>query len=317
MGIKRELKAFVREAFKTSLRVFLNALKLSPNAQGYVRGSVTEVLLMQELTNRGYEVQRIREKWEGKKHAKHHGDFYVRKKGSDRWIVLESKGIKSNTEKWHKLYNYDRLVKFLFAHSEKIPWINCEEGAEEQIKRWISSYLPRFDSDFRENLYDYEEITKYSRPRSPTLKSRAVDNLRHLNREEIAAMIDERIAYLSAQMGVLETHFVAGAGSGNRTQATPRKDEFGLVAVDIFLRYHKHLFLYANPRNLASSGADSEHLQQNYVIGFVFPDSAGNHRYCHVAEFTDDFDEAYNTVRTEDTVNEEDRQVDNRNLLMH
>ena len=314
MGIKHELGDFVRETFGTSLIVFLQALKLSPNAQGYVRGSITELLLLHELESRGYEVLRIREKWEGQKHPRHHGDFYVRKKGSDRWIVLEAKGVKSNSEKWHKLHKRRALIKLLSVHSEKIPWINHAQGEEIQIKRWISQHLPRFDNDFRENLYDYEEIIKYRRPQSPTSKSRVIDKLRQFNREEIAALIDERIAYVRTQLGVLETHFVAGAGSGNRTQATPRKDEFGLVAVDIFLRYDKHLFLFANPRDLASSKPDPEHLQQNYVIGFVFRDQAGEPSYSHVDEFTDNFDEAFESVRDDDTVDESDMQVDNRNL---
>lgn len=107
MNIYEKITRFVKQVFKTTLEVFLEALKLSPNAQGYVSGSITELLLKKKMEKEyGFEVKRIREKWEGKKHRRHHGDFYFRKTGSSYWYVMESKGIKSNSEKWHRLYNF-------------------------------------------------------------------------------------------------------------------------------------------------------------------------------------------------------------------
>ena len=41
MGIFDRISAFVQRVFKTNLDVFLEALQLSPNAQGYVSGSIT------------------------------------------------------------------------------------------------------------------------------------------------------------------------------------------------------------------------------------------------------------------------------------
>lgn len=79
MSILSKLENFVAKTFKTTLDIFLEAIRLSPNAQGYVNGSITELLLKQHIESMGYEVKRIREKWEGKKHANHHGDFYFRK----------------------------------------------------------------------------------------------------------------------------------------------------------------------------------------------------------------------------------------------
>ena len=91
----------------------LRALLLSGNARGYILGAVTELLLKEELEKLGYELLRIREKWEGDK--KHHGDYYVRKNGSP-WFVLESKGVKSNSAKWHNISSVptdpDRLNKW-------------------------------------------------------------------------------------------------------------------------------------------------------------------------------------------------------------
>jgi len=125
MTILERLSHFVQRVFKTNLEIFLEALKLSPNAQGYVSGSITELLLKKKLEeDYGFEVKRIREKWEGRKHPNHHGDFYFRRPEDEFWFVMESKGVKSNSEKWHKLYNFDNLKRFLVTHSDKINSVN-------------------------------------------------------------------------------------------------------------------------------------------------------------------------------------------------
>lgn len=60
---------------------------------------------------------------------------------------MESKGVKSNAEKWHKLYNYDHLVKFLYDHSDKIHWIDRSREIEPQIITWINDHLPKFQNE--------------------------------------------------------------------------------------------------------------------------------------------------------------------------
>ena len=312
------LTRFVRRVFKTSVEVFLEALQLSPNAQGYVLGSVSELLLKKELEGLGFEVLRIREKWEGRKHPRHHGDFYFRKQGSPHWFVLESKGVKSNSEKWHKLYNLPNLKRFLIAHADKVDWIDPDRDIEPQVAAWIAENLPKFMNEYRSTLYEYEEVQAYlhNPPRRETPKSRAIAALRGYSREQIGALIDERLCYLMAKIGVLETHFVAGiSGSSERTQATPRKDEFNVVAVDIVLRYPEHKFLFANPRHLESSGSDPNHLQQNYVIGFVFVDKGGQPVLSVSDEWSQTFLDVYATLQAEDGVDEQDMQIDRRYVV--
>ena len=316
MNIFEKIEKFVADVFKTTLEIFFEALKLSPNAQGYVSGSITELLLKKHLEELNYEVKRIREKWEGKKHPNHHGDFYFKKKDNDCWYVLESKGVKSNSEKWHKLYNYDNLKSFLFTHKDKINWINEEEEIEKQIDDWIANNLPKFLNEYNDTLYDYEEIIKYNVPNKETKKSKAIDKLRDYTRGEIATKIDERLKYLMNRIKVLETHFVSGTGGqSGRTQATPRKDEFNLISIDIFLRFNEHKFLFANPQNLESSGSDVNHLQQNYVMGFVFINENGNEILSIKDEWFDDFEDAYETLDCNNAVKEEDMQIDNRNVI--
>ena len=317
MTIFEEIKEFVRIAFKTTVEVFLEALKLSPNAQGYVSGSITELLLKKHLEGLDFTVERIKEKWQGKKPGNHHGDFYFRQKDADNWYVLESKGVKSNSEKWHKLYNAEALMKFMFAHADKIPWIDANQDIEPQIDRWIDSNLPEFKNRYKSPLYDYKEVKRYieSRPERETRKSKAIDLLKDHTMEEIDHLIDERLDYLMSKFRVLETHFVAGMSESNdRIQATPRKDEFNLVSIDIFLRYNEHKFLFANPKHLESSGEDADHLQQNYIMGFVFIED-GQERLSLSDEWYDTFGEAFNTLTDKDSVNEDDMQIDSRSVV--
>ncbi len=80
-------------------------------------------------------------------------------------------------------------------------------------------------------LYDYEEIQKYlkNKPKTETEKSKAISALAGYSRSEISKMIEDRLAYVMSKIKVLETHFVSGtSGASERTQATPRKDEFNI-----------------------------------------------------------------------------------------
>ncbi|MBS3907166.1 MAG: hypothetical protein KGZ49_09045 [Syntrophaceae bacterium] len=321
MNIFEKLTRFVQRVFKTSLEIFLEALKLSPNAQGYVSGSITELLLKKKLEGEyGVEVKRIREKWEGKKHSNHHGDFYFRRPCIGHWYVMESKGVKSNSEDWHKLYNYNNLKGFLITHAKKIAWINPDEDIEPRISEWINTNLPKFQHEYAQNLYKYDEIKDYlkSPPKRETTKSNMMVTLKDFTRDQINQMIDERLEYVMSKVKILETHFVAGRSeSSERTQATHRKDEFNAVSVDIFLRYPEHKFFFANPKHLESSGDDPNHLQQNYIMGFVFTDDNGNSTLSVTEEWYEDFNEVYETLNLDDCVKEEDMQIDNRYIMVN
>jgi hypothetical protein len=313
MTIVEKITRFVERVFKTTLEIFLEALKLSPNAQGYVAGSITELLLKKKLNEEyGFEVRRIREKWEGKKHSRHHGDFYFRKPASPHWYVMESKGVKSNSEKWHKLYNFDNLKNFLIVHASKLPWVDHSSDVERQIIDWIYTNLPKFRDQYSAQLYEFEEVQKY-KPRRETDKSKAIAALRDFTRDQINDMIQDRLDYVMSKVKILETHFVSGTSrTSERTQATPRKDEFNIVAIDIVLRFPEHKFLFTNPQNLESSGDDPNHLQQNYIMGFVFTNDAGKLTLNITDEWYDDLNEVYDTLDTEDSINEDDMQIDNR-----
>lgn len=131
-------------------------------------------------------------------------------------------------------------------------------------------------------------------------------------------MIEGRLNYVMSRIKVLETHFVSGrSGISERTQATPRKDEFNVIAIDIVLRYPEHKFLFANPQNLESLGDDPNHLQQNYIMGFVFIDEQGNATLNITNDWYEDLNEVYDTLDSEDAVKEVDMQIDNRDMMLN
>ena len=284
-------------------------------------GSITELLLKEKLENLGLEVKRIREKWEGKKHPNHHGDFYFRLNEGSPWYVLESKGVKSNAEQWHKLYNPNKLKNFLYNHKEVIHWIDPDRPAEPQIEGWIRENLPEMAAggSHSADLYSYEEIQSYLKnpPRKETDKLKTVRGLGQYGRDEIDIMLQERLQYLMSKVMLLDTHFVSRkSGSNARTQATPLKDEFNLVSVDIVLRHNEHKFLFVNPKQLGSSGRDPNHLQQNYVMGFVFPQNDGSMKIDLVEDWQENFFDACQTLDEGDSVRESDMQVDNRRTVV-
>ena len=49
MSLIDDFTSFIERAFKTSLKALFQALRMSPNAQGYIGGSITEILLMNKL----------------------------------------------------------------------------------------------------------------------------------------------------------------------------------------------------------------------------------------------------------------------------
>ena len=97
------LTEYISKMFGCSIAHFLEALEDSPSSRGYIAGALSEILLRHYLESKGYELVRIVEKPAGGNDAKNseaRGDFYARKRGSkeDLWLVVESKGLKSNSE---------------------------------------------------------------------------------------------------------------------------------------------------------------------------------------------------------------------------
>ncbi len=249
------LLQFAKKFCGVDENVLLEALLISGNARGYILGAVSEMLLKQLLDGLGYEVLRIREKWEGEK--KHHGDYYIRRSGSP-WFVVESKGVKSNSEKWHGIRNTPRDSRQLET------WFKRKKSGE--IYEWLNS----LSSSQRDKIL---------------LSKRFPDSK------------------------IIETHFVSGtAGRAGRTIATPKKAEFHVVALDLFLRTGKHEFIFASSADLAPSESHPDHLKQNYIVDILVPtvNETPNLR----KPWTRDFNQVFSSLGN--PVHEGDMQIDTR-----
>ncbi len=148
-GFKKELNdsllklgEYIRKNFKVDEETFIKALEQSVNARGYLIGAISELKLRYLLATQGYHINRIPEKWEGEK--KHFADFYVSEDGAV-WYLLEVKGLKSNAEKWKKLYNLNSLIRFLSHKALKKPIAKLLgidkdgrlEPKDEEIAQWV------------------------------------------------------------------------------------------------------------------------------------------------------------------------------------
>lgn len=243
------------ESFGVDERTLCEALWSSPNARGYLFGSISEILLRKYLERAGYELQRIKEKWVGAK--LHHGDFYVRK-GRGGWFVLESKGVKSNAEKWRKT----RLAPK--GGSDLRAWL--EKKKKGDIGAWWRRCPPqRREAILASNLFDRAKV--------------------------------------------IDTHFVSGrGGKAGRAIATPRKDEFHVMALDLFLRTGRHEYIFARATDLEPATQDQAHLKQNYLIDILVPGVPGE--VLLPPPWSRDFDEIFRGLKK--PVQESDRQVDDR-----
>jgi hypothetical protein len=212
------LQAVARQLFGVEEEVVVEAILDSPNARGYIIGSISELLLRNSLINQGFKVLRIKEKWEGPKI--HHGDFYI-SKDQINWFVIESKGLKSNSEKWARSGDLNFYKKLL------------EKKSMTPDKIWFDA-LPEDQKQMLRNEKDQSAI-RLCQTHMPSGKKT------NENRED------------------------------GRTQASPRFDEFHLLAVDMYTKTGKHDFVFAVSDELSRSKKDQNHLLQNYFITLVMP----------------------------------------------
>jgi hypothetical protein len=231
----QRLVEYIRARFQVDPHVFLEAIKLSPNAQGGIIGALTEYLLKKTLEG-SFLVERIPEKWEGQK--LHHGDFYVSEGPDKPAYILESKGLKSNAEVFrlgtkggsgHEV-NLRKLIRELRSHYDillshnKVPKANSDTEKDKYLEDFLLQLFPNLD---------------FSSP------------------DETGITIDE----LTKKLRFLVSHFVNSKSSGSRKQNTPAKTEFHIVAVNLFIKLERHVFIYA-PVTRLPEGKRKGHLKQ-------------------------------------------------------
>jgi len=274
-----KLNSYLSDLFGVQKEEFFEALKMSPSAQGYIIGAISELLLKRSLEKQGFEVIRIVEKPSGGNKAKNkeaRGDFYIRQKGvsKDEWLVLESKGLKSNSEfrggkldSSNKVYNFLKRRVFdidkdsVFEKGHK-SYLRTKEG---WLKNNSGKNFPKFNWD-KDNpgpeTYNLSNIWS-----DPDKLKKWVDGL-HPDK-----FSEKYFRNLKGAISILETHQPSTRTDETTgiTHAAPLIADFNIMSVDLFLRTGKHEFVFMNAADISHSPTSPNHLYQNYIIDILIP----------------------------------------------
>jgi hypothetical protein len=313
------ISEYAKEAFGADENLLLEALRASPNSRGYIIGAVSEVLLKRHLEALDYEVLRIAEKPSGGNLAKSEearGDYYARKRESqdNAWLVIECKGLKSNSEfRGAKLDNADKVFRFLAALAFPVPEAKkVTFGKGLATYRKVKASWERKHRGRRFPPFRWDVATPG--PVAADLQGiwRTKDDLRQwVNSLKPESFTEEAYRNRRGAVAILETHKPSrrkGPLTGI-TQAAPLVDDFSILAVDLYLRTGSHKFVFVNPKFISHSPTSPEHLYQNYVIDVLVPGRKDH--LCINAPWFDDFEECV-TKPPPSPRPKDDSQVDHR-----
>lgn len=275
------IEQYINIKFGVDSDKFVEVMKMSPGAEGYIHGSLSELLFKDFIESLGFEAYRIKEKPEGGYNAKSddaRGDFYIRKKGNDKdeWFVIENKGIKTNTEKHlftldtkDKVYKHLKGLAFPKPDYLEKAYQNGFNKYTKAKEKWEAKNVGKKYPDFKWdkktpgarafNLIGYWKDEKELRKWVDSLDDKSLTTESYLN--------------LQGPIRMLATH-----APSNRTapytdvkQAAPLVTEFNIMCVDLFQRIGEHKFVFMNPNCISHSPTSPEHLYQNYHIDYIIP----------------------------------------------
>ena len=271
------LEKYINRKFGIDKDKFLEVLIKSPGAEGYIMGNVGEELFKEYANANGYEALRIKEKPEGGNNAKSadaKGDFYIRKIGNsnDEWLVVECKGVKSNSEKRNGLTNQKSCISLLNKHSI------------ERIKH-VAGIYKSGNSAYERSKKDWEKKSGKKFPNFNWDKDNPGSGIPDLTglwntKEEIKEWLetfaeedfDENAFWdLKAPIRLLQTHMPSSRldPETNIKSTGPLVSEFNILCVDLFIKTGKHEFVFVNSADLNHQGKSPNHLQQNYTIDIL------------------------------------------------
>src|SRR3989338_2979192 len=276
-----DLTEYIKNRFGVGEDIFLQAIKISPSSRGYIMGAISELFLADYLKKKGFEVLRIKEKPKGGNNAKSseaRGDFYIRPAGSkdDKWLVIESKGLKSNSEfRGDKLNSPDKLFRFLKAIVSlnknktrtydnglrsykriKAFWQSKNRGKSFPKFNWNKGFPGPIASDLSKVWLSENDLKKW------------------VNSLPVKLFTEAAYRKVEGAIAILETHQPSTrvAPITGLKQAAPLVSDFNIMAVDLFLRTGKHEFVFMNSTEISHSPTSPEHLYQNYVIDILVKD---------------------------------------------
>lgn len=271
------LKEFTKEIFGVNKNIFIKALEINPSSQGYILGAISELLLKYHLESKGFEVLRIKEKPSGGYKTKTvRGDFYIRKidNQEDEWYVIESKGLKSNSEfRGSRLDSKEKLLRFikpLAFHPKNYKEKIYQKGYRKYLKakqKWESKNEGKTFPPFKWN------------PQTPGPINTDLFGLWE-NEKDLKMWVNSQpensfkeIAYrnLDGPIVILETHSPSKRKDPltGIEQAAPLVIDFNIMAVDLFLRTLRHEFVFMCTESINHSPTSPGHLYQNYTIDIL------------------------------------------------
>lgn len=271
------LKQYINRKFGIDENKFLEVLIKSPGAEGYILGNLGEELFKEYANSIGYEALRIKEKPEGGNNAKSEdarGDFYIRKIGStkDEWLVVECKGVKSNSEKRSGLTKVSSCLTLLTKHAiERAKHVESiynsgkrnYETAKENWEQKNTGKFPKFRWN-KENpgagVPDLIGLWKSKDEISKWLKT--------FKEEDFS---ENAYWDLTAPIRLLQTHMPSTRidTETNIKSTGPLVSEFNILCVDLFLKTGKHELVFVNSADLNHQAKSPNHLQQNYTIDIL------------------------------------------------
>lgn len=282
MNIKNE--NWIKSKFDVDLDTIIHALKLSPSAQGYIHGALSEILLVDYLRKNNYNVQRIKEKPSGgydKKRVGYKGDFIINKHNSDKYFVIECKGLKTNSEFRIAKTSKDDHMKYLTknqAYNTLKSYIDIDKkriyknGLNKYLKAkefWERSnkgkVFPTFNWTIENPGPNNVDLTKYFLNKANLRKF--IDNA------SIELLSEKAFRNNKGLYKILQTHEPSDRTDTetNIHQAAPLTSDFSIMAVDLFQRIHEHKFVFMNPDCISHSPTSPNHLYQNYIIDIIIP----------------------------------------------
>lgn len=276
-----ELNDYIKLKFGVDENTFLKVLKMSPGAEGYIHGSLSEYLFVGYIESLGYDVLRIKEKPKGGYNAKSddaRGDFYIRKKGivKDEWFVIENKGIKTNTEK--HLFNLDTKDR-LYKHLKSLAFPK-NDYLEKSYQKGLKTYNKSKEKWEEKNVGKQFPKFRWNK-KTPAARSfnligywkNEVELKKWVDSLDESKLTSESYLNLEGPIRMLTTHAPSNrtAPITNIKQAAPLVTEFNIMCVDLFQRIGKHKFVFMNPNSISHSPTSPEHLYQNYHLDYIIP----------------------------------------------
>lgn len=291
------LKEYIETKFGIEETKFLEVLKMSPGAEGYLLGSLGELLFKKYAESKGYEALRIKEKPEGGYNAKSddaRGDFYIRKKGSteDKWLVVECKGVKSNSEKRSGLTKLSSCLTILSKHS--IDRANHVKSIFESGKKAYERSKKEWQQKNEGTFPEFRWIVTNPGSGVPNLTGvwKTKDEIKKwLESFESSKFHEDAFWNLTAPIRLLQTHMPSTRidTETNIKSTGPLVTEFNILCIDLFLKTGKHELVFVNSLQLNHQAKSPNHLQQNYTID-ILTAKEGYKRHILLKPWYDDLD---------------------------